>query len=165
MDPTIRDQGYVYFLSEAPELLQTVEDGLLQIHDAPRVQNVHALMRATHTLKGAAANVGLKTIETVAHSLEDAFKALYNEDIEIDPEMEGLLLEGYECLRVPLAAELSNSSCDEDEILDRATQLFQQLRDKLGDDFGQHDYIPSSAELGFDITQSIFEMGVQERHD
>lgn len=163
MDPTIRDQGYVYFLSEAPELLQTVEDGLLQIHDAPRVQNVHALMRATHTLKGAAANVGLKTIETVAHSLEDAFKALYNEEIEIDPEMERLLLEGYECLRVPLAAELSNSSCDEDQILDRAAELFQHLRDKLGDDFGQHDYIPSSAELGFDITQSIFEMGVQER--
>ncbi len=165
MDPTIRDQGYVYFLSEAPELLQTLEDGLLQIHDAPRVQNVHALMRATHTLKGAAANVGLKTIETVAHSLEDAFKALYNEEIVIDPEMEGLLLEGYECLRVPLAAELSNSSCDEGQVLDRATELFQQLRDKLGDDFGQHDYIPSSAELGFDITQSIFEMGVQERID
>ncbi|MGD1901128.1 MAG: response regulator [Geitlerinemataceae cyanobacterium] len=165
MDSTIRDQGYVYFLSEAPELLQTVEDGLLHIHDAPRVQNVHALMRATHTLKGAAANVGLKTIETIAHSLEDAFKALYNEEVEIDLEIEQFLLEGYECLRVPLGAELTGTTCDEDAALDRAATLFEKLRDKLGDDFGQQEYIPSSAELGFDITQSIFEMGVQERID
>jgi len=163
MDSTIRDQGYVYFLSEAPELLQTVEDGLLQLHDAPRVQNIHSLMRATHTLKGAAANVGLKTIETIAHSLEDAFKALYNEDIEIDTELERLLFEGYECLRVPLSAELSDTPIDENEVLDRAAELVTQFEAKLGADFGQQDYIPSSAELGFDIAQSIFELGVKER--
>ncbi|HIK33886.1 MAG TPA: hybrid sensor histidine kinase/response regulator [Oscillatoriales cyanobacterium M59_W2019_021] len=165
MNQAIRDQSYVYFLSEAPELLETVEQGLLHLHEGNRLQNVHGLMRATHTLKGAAANVGLETIKKVAHTLEDAFKALYREEVEIDPELEKLLWSGYECLRLPLSAEISGNTVDEEEVLDRAAEVFAGLQEKLGEDFGQHDYIPSSAELGFDIAQSIFEMGVQQRLD
>jgi two-component system, chemotaxis family, sensor histidine kinase and response regulator PixL len=165
MNQAIRDQSYVYFLSEAPELLQTVEQGLLHLHEGNRLQNVHSLMRATHTLKGAAANVGLETIKKVAHTLEDAFKALYREEVVIDPELEKLLWSGYECLRLPLSAEISGNAVDESEVLDRAADIFTGLQAKLGEDFGQHDYIPSSAELGFDIAQSIFEMGVQQRLD
>jgi two-component system, chemotaxis family, sensor histidine kinase and response regulator PixL len=165
MNQAIRDQSYVYFLSEAPELLQTVEQGLLHLHEGNRLQNVHSLMRATHTLKGAAANVGLETIKKVAHTLEDAFKALYREEVVIDPELEKLLWSGYECLRLPLSAEISGNAVDESEVLDRAAEIFTGLQGKLGEDFGQHDYIPSSAELGFDIAQSIFEMGVQQRLD
>lgn len=165
MNQAIRDQSYVYFLSEAPELLQTVEQGLLHLHEGNRLQNVHSLMRATHTLKGAAANVGLETIKKVAHTLEDAFKALYREEVVIDGELEKLLWSGYECLRLPLSAEISGNAVDETEVLDRAAEIFTGLQAKLGEDFGQHDYIPSSAELGFDIAQSIFEMGVQQRLD
>jgi two-component system, chemotaxis family, sensor histidine kinase and response regulator PixL len=165
MNQAIRDQSYVYFLSEAPELLETVEQGLLHLHEGNRLQNVHSLMRATHTLKGASANVGLETIKKVAHTLEDAFKALYREEVVIDPELEKLLWSGYECLRLPLSAEISGNPVDEGEVLDRAAEIFTGLQAKLGEDFGQHDYIPSSAELGFDIAQSIFEMGVQQRLD
>ncbi|WP_017660474.1 hybrid sensor histidine kinase/response regulator [Baaleninema simplex] len=163
MKKAIRDQGYVYFLSEAPELLQTVEDGLLKVHEGNRVQNVHSLMRAAHTLKGAAANVGLDSLKTIAHSMEDAFKALYDESIAIDTELERLLFEGYECLRVRLRAELSDTEIDEDALLDRAADVFARMKDKLGDAFGQQDYVPTSAELGFDIARSIFELGVQQR--
>lgn len=165
MDKTIRDRGYVYFLSEAPELLASVEDGLLHLHERSRVQNVHSLMRATHTLKGAAANVGIDALKTISHSMEDAFKALYNEDIEIDTELEKLLFEGYECLRVRLTAEISQTAIDDEELLDRAAEIFAKMREKLGDDFGQKEYIPTSAELGFDIAQSIFELGVKQRLD
>ncbi|MGC9505631.1 response regulator [Baaleninema sp.] len=163
MEKAIRDQGYVYFLSEAPELLQTVEDGLLKVHEGNRVQNVHSMMRAAHTLKGAAANVGLDSLKTIAHSMEDAFKALYDESIAIDGELERLLFEGFECLRVRLTAELSETEIDEDALLDRAADVFARMKEKLGDAFGQQDYIPTSAELGFDIAQSIFELGVKQR--
>ncbi|TVR04979.1 MAG: hypothetical protein EA395_16105, partial [Phormidium sp. GEM2.Bin31] len=160
-----RDQGYVYFLSEAPELLQAVEDGLLKLHEGNRVQNVHGMMRATHTLKGAAANVGLQGLKSISHSMEDAFKALYNEEIPIDNELEGLLFEGYECLRNALTAEMNQTPIDEEVLLNRAADVLARLRDKLGDDFGQKEYIPTSSELGFDIAKSIFELGVQQRLD
>lgn len=164
-DPSIREQSYQYFLQEAPELLQAIEQELLTLREDYNVNKVHNLMRNTHTLKGAAASVGLETIKTVAHSLEDIFKALFNPDLSIDPEVEALLFEGYECLRIPLNAELTGGKINDTEILDRAATVFAQLQKTLGDCFGEDTHIPSSVELGFDVTQSIFEVGVIQRLD
>ena len=162
-DNEIREQGYQYFLAEAPELLQNIEQELLNLREDYSLVKVHSLMRSTHTLKGAAANVGLETIKTIAHHLEDVFKALYNPEIEIDADLEMLLYEGYECLRLPLMAEITGSYVNESEALDRAVAVFARLQEKLGDYFGREAQIPSSLELGFDITKSIFEVGVKQR--
>lgn len=162
-DPSIREQSYRYFLQEAPELLQVLEQDLLTLREDYSINKVHNLMRTTHTLKGAAASVGLETIKTVAHSLEDIFKALFNPDLSIDPDIEALLFEGYECLRLPLNAELTGGKINDAEILDRTAAIFAQLQEKLGDCFGGESHIPSSVELGFDVTQSIFEVGVNQR--
>ncbi len=164
-EPTIREQSYQYFLQEAPELLQVLEQELLSLREDYSINKVHTLMRTTHTMKGAAASVGLETIKTVAHSLEDIFKALFNPDLSIDPEVEALLFEGYECLSIAIAAELTGIQSNDAEILDRTAAIFAQLQDKLGDCFGQESQIPSSIELGFDVTQSIFEVGVAQRLD
>ena len=162
-DPTIREQTYQYFLQEAPELLQTLEQGLLNLKENCTINQVNTLMRATHTLKGAATSVDLNTIATVAHSLEDIFRSLCKPDVLIDSEVEALLFEGFECLRLPLTAELTRRTVDHAEILDRAAAVFAQLQTKLGDCFDQTAALPTSAELGFDITQSIFETGVEQR--
>ncbi|MDP8963212.1 MAG: hybrid sensor histidine kinase/response regulator [Cyanobacteriota bacterium] len=164
-DPTIREQSYRYFLQEAPELMQVLEQDLLSLQEGYSINKVHNLMRTTHTLKGAAASVGLETIKTVAHYLEDIFKAICQPDLSIDPEVEALLFEGYECLRLPLAAELTGGQVNEVEILDRTAVVFAQLQEKLGDCFDQEGYLPTSVELGFDLTQSIFEVGVTQRLD
>jgi chemotaxis protein histidine kinase CheA/ActR/RegA family two-component response regulator len=162
-DNEIREQGYQYFLAEAPELLQNIEQELLSLREEYSLVKVHSLMRSTHTLKGAAANVGLDTIKTISHHLEDVFKALYNPEIEIDSDLEMLLYEGYECLRLPLMAEITGSYVNESEALDRAVNVFAKLQEKLGDYFGREAQIPTSVELGFDITKSIFEVGVKQR--
>lgn len=162
-DPSIYDETRNLFLLEAPELLENIERDLLSLREDRSPAKVHNLMRMTHTLKGAAACVGLETIKTVAHSLEDVFKALYNPSVVIDPELEALLFQGYECLRLPLTAEITSTPVDEAKILDRAAGVFTNLQGKLGDLFDSQAQIPSSAELGFDITQSIFETGVSKR--
>ncbi len=164
-EPTIREQSYRYFLQEAPELLQVLEQELLSLREDYSINKIHNLMRTTHTLKGAAASIGLETIQTVAHSLEDIFKALFNPDLSIDPEIEALIFEGYECLRLPLIAELTGGQVNDTEILDRTAVVFAQLQEKLGDCFAQEAHLPSSVELGFDLTQSIFEVGVKQRLD
>ncbi|NEO72637.1 Hpt domain-containing protein, partial [Moorena sp. SIO3H5] len=115
-DPKIREQSYRYFLQEAPELLQVLENDLLSLPEHYSINKVNNLMRTTHTLKGAAASIGLETIATVAHSLEDIFKALFNPDLSIDPEIEALLFQAYECLRLPLTAELTGGQIDDTEI-------------------------------------------------
>lgn len=162
-DPKIREQGYQYFRQEAPELLRVLEQGLLTLHDDHSINKINTLMRATHTLKGAASSIQLETIETVAHSLEDVFRVLCRPDIDLKPDVEALLFEGFECLRLALQAELADTTINHAEILDRIATIFAQLQESLGDFFAQEARLPSSAELGFDITQSIFEVGVAQR--
>ena len=162
-DTEIREQGYIYFLAEAPELVQTIEQELFSLSEDYSIAKVHNLMRATHTIKGGAANVGLEIIKMIAHSLEDVFKALYSPDVVIDAELQTLLLQAYECLHLALTKEVTGSTVNDEEIIHRATFVFAQLQEKLGDAFGNDNHIPTSQELGFDIVQSIFEVGVQQR--
>ena len=145
-----------YFLDESSELLQTIEQTLLELLEEKTVDKVHTLMRSAHTIKGSAANYELKTLETIAHHLEDVFQALYPSELEIDPELSFLLLEGYHCLKIPLSAILSNLTYDEQEILDRTAEVFAKLQTKLGDFFGRETPLPTSEELGFDVVGLIF---------
>lgn len=164
-DSSIREQGYIYFLSEAPELLQTIEQELFGLVEDRTNNRVHNLMRATHTLKGGAANVALESINKIAHSLEDVFKALYNPEVEIDSQLHSLLLQAFECLQLCLTSEITGTKIDDDELMQRAASVFAQLQEKLGDAFGAEAHIPTSEELGFDIVLSIFETGVSQRID
>ncbi|MBF2007730.1 MAG: response regulator [Chlorogloeopsis fritschii C42_A2020_084] len=142
-DSYIREQGYLYFLTEAPELLQIIEQELFSLQEYS-VTRVHNLIK-------------------IAHSLEDVFKSLYNPDVEIDNELRSLLFQAYECLQLALVSEQNQSNVNSDEILQRATTVFVQLQEKLGDAFGADTHIPTSEELGFDIVLSIFETGVTQR--
>jgi chemotaxis protein histidine kinase CheA/CheY-like chemotaxis protein len=162
-DPTLYEESYAAFLTEAQDILQRIEQDLLNLKDDRSTAKVHQLMRSTHTLKGAAASVGLDTIKQIAHVLEDIFKALYNPDVILDAEVESLLFQAYECLRFPLMAELMGRHTDEQDFLNRAALIIAQLQDKLGDCFDREAPIPNSAELGFDVVQSLFEVGVQQR--
>lgn len=162
-DAEIRQQGYIYFLSEAPELIELIEQELFSLSSDYSIAKVHNLMRATHTIKGSAANVGLEVIQTVAHYLESIFKALYNPDVVIDTELQGLLLQAYECLHIPLTAEIAGTPINDEQILQQAAAVFAKLQEKLGDAFNTEARIPTSEELGFDIVKSIFEVGVTQR--
>jgi chemotaxis protein histidine kinase CheA/ActR/RegA family two-component response regulator len=145
-----------YFEIEAAELLQTIEETLLTLVEEKTIERVHTLMRAAHTIKGSAANCGFKTIETIAHHLEDVFQALYPPELEIDPELGLLLMEGYDCLYDPLSALLAGVAYDEAATLERTAELFARLQTHLGDFFGRETPLPTAAELGFDVIGSIF---------
>lgn len=163
IDPTIQAQTYPYFLQEAPELLRTLEQDLLHLRQESSIHTIHNLMRTTHTLKGAAASVGLETIAYIAHALEDIFSALCRPGISLAPDVVALLFAAYECLSLSLARELSDNSIDNNEIRNRATIVFAQLRETLGQDLEPGRPLPTSAELGFDVVQSMFEVGVTQR--
>jgi chemotaxis protein histidine kinase CheA/ActR/RegA family two-component response regulator len=156
-------EGYQYFVTEAQDLLVTIEQELLALHAGSSTADIYSLMRATHTLKGASANVGCDTITTIAHNIEDVFRAMLAPEAVIDQELQGMLFEGYECLRLALSAELGHEHSQDDDLLNRAADLLARFQVKLGDCFNQQQPLPSSAEMGFDLTQSIFEVGVQQR--
>lgn len=157
----IRDHAYQFFIEEAPELFQLIESGLLNIRQEKSTAKVHDLMRAAHSLKGGSASVGLDVIATLAHRLENIFKALYSETLEIDTDLESQLLVAYDCLHLPLMEQIREGYFDPEQALTLAEPIFAQIEERLGDAIRQTEsYLPSSSDLGIDITQSIFEVDV-----
>jgi two-component system, chemotaxis family, sensor histidine kinase and response regulator PixL len=164
-DSQIQIQAYSYFLTEAPELLQAIEHEILTLPAEHTTAKVHNLMRALHTLKGAAANVGLATIELIAHEFEDVARVFYDLEIVIDQEIQSLLLAGYSGLDECLNAQVMDVKIDESAIIDRITLTLEQLKLKLGDWSAADIPLPTAMELGFDIVASIFETTIQEQLD
>ncbi|HZG41286.1 MAG TPA: hybrid sensor histidine kinase/response regulator [Nodosilinea sp.] len=164
--PHIRDQAYQFFLEEAPELLQTIESGLLGLRSQRDTAEIHQIMRAAHSLKGGAASVGLEPIKALAHRLEALFKALYSEAVTIDGELESQLLKAFDCLRLPLTQQLAEGSFDGDQALAQAEPVLQDLELRLASAMAEtENFIPSSSDLGFDMATSIFEVDVQQGLD
>lgn len=163
IDPDIRDQAYQFFIEEASELLDIIETGLLNLRSDVTVQKVHEIMRAAHSIKGGAASVELEVIKTIAHRLEDAFKALYSDTITVDEKLETLLLRAYDCLRHPLQSQIDSGTFNQQQALAAFDSVFSELEDCLGPALDQTDsFMPSAADLGVDIVASIFEVDVAD---
>lgn len=89
-----------YFIEEAKDHLNTIEQGLLNLRatiDDPEM--VNEVFRAAHSVKGGAAMLGLTSIQHTAHRLEDYFKLLKECQVAIDQKLETLLLRVYDTLQ------------------------------------------------------------------
>jgi two-component system, chemotaxis family, sensor histidine kinase and response regulator PixL len=162
IDSNIRDQAYQFFIQESLEFLQTLEEGLLNLQQAHDTPEIHALMRAAHSIKGGAASVGLEAIKKIAHQMEDVLRALYKDGVVIDAELEELLLQAYDCLRTPLIQQIQTGESDAEHWLEQSEVIFAQLVEKLGDAMFGESELPTAAELGIDIVQVIFSGDVEE---
>lgn len=157
----IRDQAYQFFVEEAPELLQMIETGILKVRQSREKATIHSIMRAAHSLKGGAASVGLDVIKAIAHRLETIFKSLYSDHLEIDTDLEQQLLQAFDCLRVPLTEQLERGQFDEDQALTVAEPILAQLELRCREAIAAtENYVPTSADLGINMTTSIFEIDV-----
>ncbi|OYQ66861.1 hypothetical protein B9G53_03225 [Pseudanabaena sp. SR411] len=157
----IHDQAYQFFKQEAPEFLQTIETGLLSLREDRSTANIHAIMRAAHSIKGGSASLNLEGIKTIAHQLEDVFRSLYRFEGEIDADVEGLLLQAYDCLRLPLMDQLQSGHYESATAIAAAEPVFEVLKLYLGDT-DEDVELPTAAELGVDIVQIVFEGDVQQ---
>ncbi len=90
-----------FFLEEAMEHLQTIEQGLLNLgQQTEDPELINELFRAAHSIKGGSAQLGFSSIQKTAHRLEDCFSFFRNHPGEIpaDQRLESLLLQGYDTL-------------------------------------------------------------------
>ena len=71
------------FVNEAREHIKKLNDGLLHLEKGPGdTENLDAIFRAAHTIKGSSKMLQLKGIPEVAHTLEDALDALRKKKLE-----------------------------------------------------------------------------------
>ncbi len=125
-----------YFIEEAREHLQTIEQGVLnlqEILDEP--ESINELFRAAHSIKGGAAMLGVGSVQHVAHRLEDFFKILKeNPQIKVDERLKSLLLAGFDPL-AELLDELQSGFKVSDELTletnNRVKPVFEELESYL----------------------------------
>jgi two-component system sensor histidine kinase and response regulator WspE len=75
------------YRTEAETQLATFVQGLVELEvDLTNAKNIEPLMRAAHSLKGAARIIGLDFVVTLAHAMEDAFVSAQNGKLTLTPE-------------------------------------------------------------------------------
>jgi len=82
-DP-IDSEMFSLFLIELQNSLQVIGNNLLDIEDNPEDKNLlEAMMRAAHSIKGAARMIGIEAVVKLSHSMEDIFVAAQNNKIDL----------------------------------------------------------------------------------
>ena len=88
-----------FFIPETEEHLQVVQECLLSLETHATAEDVNRLFRAIHTIKGSAAQVGLRRIAKVAHRAEDLIGKLRDGELQPSAEITDICLEAADALR------------------------------------------------------------------
>ena len=104
------------FRLEAESQAEILSSGVLAIEEQRQsAEIIESLMRAAHSLKGAARIVGLDAAVQVAHALEDVFLAAGDNKISVQPTHADILLTGIDFLSSIAAAENGNDATWQDQ--------------------------------------------------
>ncbi len=87
------------FRAELDTHIPTLSDGLLALEKGPAgEQEIAAMMRAAHSIKGAARIVGLEEVVRVAHAMEDCFTDAKDNPTSLSGAVD-VLLEGLDAIQ------------------------------------------------------------------
>lgn len=110
------------FEQEAEEHLQLISDILRKTErGVPDAESIQTVRRSVHTLKGAAAIVGLRLTSSIAHRMEDLLDALYERRLAFNPNLPPLLFTTFDLITDAVAQRGLDESCQPlvDELLSR----------------------------------------------
>ena len=162
MDTANQQRILGYFIEEAKEHLQTLEQGILQLAASVQdTETVNEMFRAAHSVKGGAAMLGYTSIQKTAHRLEDSFKILKDNPVDVDQKLETLFLNGYDHLqdlieRLESSADFSDS--DAVEILQQAESNFAVLDRYLQELLSGSSGSSTQVNLGEQVTTVLKQM-------
>jgi chemosensory pili system protein ChpA (sensor histidine kinase/response regulator) len=101
-DDDVPSEILEFFQPEAEEHLQIVSDCLLSLEANHSPEEINKLFRAIHTVKGSAAQVGLKRLGGIAHRVEDLIGRLREGELEPTAQVIDLCLESVDVLKKTL---------------------------------------------------------------
>lgn len=148
------------FLEEASEYLNTIESAILGLATTfIDNQQMDAVLRAAHSIKGGAAMMGFETLSELAHRLEDFFKVLKKQKPSTDNELESLLLDAIDHLASVIALNRQGTVVDEQWLEENVNPVFDLLYQRLGTP--TPDDTVTLPEEGQDMVSMIFETEVE----
>jgi two-component system, chemotaxis family, sensor kinase CheA len=97
-------QFYAVFFEEAGENLQSMESMLLAIDvDAASDDELNAIFRVAHSIKGGAATFGFSDVTVLTHELETLLDRVRKHELALTRAMVDVLLEAGDALHGQLA--------------------------------------------------------------
>ncbi|MCI3207049.1 chemotaxis protein CheA [Pandoraea capi] len=120
-------QFYQTFFDEAEELLAEMEHLLLALDvSAPDNEQLNAIFRAAHSIKGGAATFGFTALTETTHLLENLLDRARRGELQLRTEMVDTFLETKDVLHQQLNAYRASSEPDA-EAMKRICAVLQQL--------------------------------------
>ncbi|MFN9744074.1 MAG: chemotaxis protein CheA [Betaproteobacteria bacterium] len=96
-------QFYQVFFEEAGENLESMEQMLLKLDvENPEDEQLNAIFRCAHSVKGGAATFGFSDIAELTHHMETLLDKLRRHELQITPGMVDVLLASGDALRAQL---------------------------------------------------------------
>jgi chemosensory pili system protein ChpA (sensor histidine kinase/response regulator) len=125
-DDEVPDEILEFFQPEAEEHLQVVSDCLISLEGNNNPEEINRLFRAIHTVKGSAAQVGLRRLGGIAHRVEDLIGRLRDAEIEPSAAVVDLCLASVDVLKKTLHRQWADESemrAEVDSLLGRIAEF------------------------------------------
>ncbi|HEX4584460.1 MAG TPA: chemotaxis protein CheW [Burkholderiaceae bacterium] len=119
-------QFYAVFFEEARENLANMESMLLDIDiSRPTDEELNAIFRVAHSIKGGAATFGFGDVATLTHELETLLDRLRRHELPLKRAMVDLLLEAGDVVKAQLARYQGSTdhSPPTDALIERIRQM------------------------------------------
>jgi two-component system, chemotaxis family, sensor kinase CheA len=119
-------QFYQVFFDESAEHLGEMESLLLELDvQAPDVEQLNAIFRAAHSIKGSAGTFGFTDLSQVTHILENLLDKIRKNELPLRSQMVDAFLEAGDLLKDMLAAHQGQEAVDAGRIADMCERLRQ----------------------------------------
>ena len=125
-------QFYEVFFDEAEELLAEAERLLLGINlDSPDDEELNAIFRAAHSIKGGAATFGFMDMTEITHVLENLLDKIRKHEMALTAEHVDAFLAAKDVLKMELDGHRLATAVDQDQVAD-VKMVLKSLSDAGG---------------------------------
>jgi len=119
-------QFYQVFFEEAGEHLASMESLLLALNVSdPDMDELNAIFRAAHSIKGGAGTFGFTDMTEVTHILETLLDKLRKQEMQLTTEMVDAFLQAGDAISMQLAAHRGEGEVDQEQIKEICEKLEQ----------------------------------------
>jgi two-component system chemotaxis sensor kinase CheA len=143
-------QFFQIFFEEAAEHLATMETLLLALDvDEPSMDDLNAIFRSAHSIKGGAGTFGFTDMTEVTHVLETLLDKLRKQEMTLTNDMVSAFLEAGDVISSQLAAHRGEGAVDQAEVKAVCAKLEQLTAAKSAPVAAEKPAVAVQADAGY----------------
>ena len=143
------------FFEECFEGLEIMESGLLSLDNGADVEEINAIFRAAHSIKGGGASFGFNEISSFTHVMETLLDEMRDGRREVSRTVVDLLLESVDVLREMVTAAKAGDESEVTRTAEVKAKLDATLSGNSGDETADSaENEPATQALQQDISES-----------